>query len=165
MFTMVYGFHLDPSKNGLYESLPETSRPSREHFSKLLYQLQHSGYIRKTDDSVFFTKKGEERAFIRHAEQVVLKRKRDGFYRLIAFDVPEKRRFARDLMRAKLYEFECKKVQKSLYLTPYACEEEIEEIASILKMQSNVHVFVLKFLPQLRSLPRSWPRTEVKSRV
>lgn len=109
-----------------------------------------------------FTSKGERKALLRHMEQIKAPKKRDGLYRLIAFDVPEKMRAARDAMRQKLYEFECTKIQKSLYLTPYVCEKEIGEIADILKLQNHVNVFVLKSQPSLRSLSRSWKRTEVK---
>ena len=161
LFKLAYGFHVDPSKNGLYESLPSPSRPSRIEYSKLLYQLQRSGYIHKTDKKVSLTDKGEQRALLRSIEQIAPPKKRDGFHRLIAFDIPETMRSARDMMRQKLYEFECSKVQKSLYLTSYVCEEEIGEIVRILNLQRHVQIFVLKSSPQLRNLSRSTKKYEV----
>lgn len=163
LFRLVNGFHLDPSKNGLYESLPSSSRPSRIEYSKVLYQLQRIGYITKTDKKVSLTDKGEQRALLRSINGVAPPKKRDGYYRLIAFDIPEDMRSARDMMRSKLYEFKCSKIQKSLYLTPYVCEGEIEEIGRILNVQRHIQVFVLKSLPQLRNLSRSTKRTEVKN--
>lgn len=144
IFRLTNGFHLDPSKNGLYEVLPPESRPSRTKYSKVFNKLEHSGYIERKGETIILTDAGEEKALLRSMEKVEPPKKKDGFSRLIAFDVPEHMRSSRDAMRQKLYEFECMKVQKSLYLTPYVCEKEIEEIARILHLERYIQVFVIQ---------------------
>ena len=143
LFEFIYGFNPNPSKNGLYEFISEPSRPSRVTYSKTLYKLEQNGYIKRSGDVISLTDKGEEKALMRHLEHIVPPKKRDGFSRLIAFDIPEKMRSARDVMRQKLYDFECTKIQKSLYMSPYICEEEITEIARILKLQQHIRVFII----------------------
>lgn len=144
LFKLVYGFHLDPSKNGLFESLPPESRLTRNEYSKVLYKLELNGYITKKSSSILFTEKGEEKALLRSMGRIEPPKKRDGYSRLIAFDIPEKMRSARDAMRQKLYDFECIKIQKSLYLSQYVCEREIEEVARILKLKNHIQVFVIR---------------------
>lgn len=138
----IFGFSIDPTRNGLYESLPLEQRPSRETYSKILNQLERSGYIQRRSDRLKLRPKGKLKAQIRHIEQITLPKKHDGEYRLIAFDIPETMRHARDIIRSKLKAFQCTKIQKSLYMTPYICEKEIEEVCNILRI--NRYVTVLR---------------------
>ncbi len=143
LFSMIYGFNIAPSKQGLYESLPAHWRDDRTHYSKALYKLEQKGYIRRSNDKISFTDVGEEKALLRSLKHIDPPKKRDGYSRLIAFDVPEQQRTARDILRKKLYEFQCIKVQKSLYMTPFVCEEELEKMAMILKLQKHLQIFVI----------------------
>lgn len=58
----------------------------------------------------------------------------DRRYRLVIFDVPEKRRQTRDRLRYELREVGFLRIQDSAWLYPYACEEFI----SLLK--ANLHI-------------------------
>jgi len=49
----------------------------------------------------------------------------DGKWRLVMFDIPENRRRARNLFSAKLRELHLYRLQKSVWVCPYACKEEI----------------------------------------
>ena len=139
LYRLILGFHPDPSKNGLYESLPNP-RPSKSRYSKMLYTLEHGEYIKRKGDTVSLTSKGKKKGRMRSLETILLSKVTDGAHRLIAFDIPEKMRYARDIIRSKLKAFECQQLQKSLYLTPYACEEEIREISRILGIERYVSV-------------------------
>ena len=139
---LLYGFSGDYSKWGLYESLP-TKSLTRQDFSKRLYSLANNGYVTYVNNKVSFTSKGKEKAIVRKLSSIQLQKRRDGHSRIIAFDIPEKMRRARDIIRGKLKEFECVKIQKSLYQTPYVCEREIREVSSILKIEQYVYVLKL----------------------
>ena len=130
------------SKSKLYDSL-NAPRPSRIEYSKMLDSLSRNGYINKSEDAISITKKGIKKASTRFIENITLSKVKDGYPRLIAFDIPEKMRHARDVIRLKLKEFECVKIQKSLYQTPYVCEKEIDEICQILNIKKFVHVLKL----------------------
>jgi len=60
----------------------------------------------------------------------VLKRvkpERDGVWKLVIFDIPEKQKYVRVILRAKLKALQFKKWQNSIWISPFALDEEIEE--------------------------------------
>ncbi len=70
----------------------------------------------------------------------------DKLWRIIVFDIPEKKRNARDLLRRKIKEWECTKLQNSVFITPYPCDGELDELIQILDVQAYVHVMVVPTL-------------------
>jgi DNA-binding transcriptional regulator PaaX len=52
--------------------------------------------------------------------------KKDGVWKLVIFDIPEKQKYVRVVLRAKLKALHFKKWQNSIWLSPYALDEEIE---------------------------------------
>lgn len=116
-------------------------------FSQQLFRHKQRGDIRQNEDGNFvLDERGRERLLLESLAKIVFQNKKtDGSSRLIIFDIPETKRFARDTLREKLHEFECQQVQRSVYITPYVCENEIREIAKILGVSS--HVRVLKMSP------------------
>lgn len=52
----------------------------------------------------------------------------DGKWRLVSFDVPVDRNDARDALRALLVEFDFFPLQKSVWVSPFAAEEEFIEL-------------------------------------
>lgn len=53
----------------------------------------------------------------------------DKKWRIVLFDVPEKKRRARDILRDKLRELDFYEWQKSVFISPYPCLDEVEFIA------------------------------------
>lgn len=52
----------------------------------------------------------------------------DGRWRILFFDVPEKRKDARDAVRAYLRRWGFLQVQKSVWLTPWPCDEHVQAL-------------------------------------
>ena len=68
-------------------------------------------------------------AKITEAGKLLLVRKnptRDGKWKLVIFDVPEKHKKVRNILRAKLKQLHFKKWQNSIWASPYALDPEIE---------------------------------------
>ncbi len=51
---------------------------------------------------------------------------KDGVWKLVIFDIPEKQKKVRAVLRAKLKQLHFKKWQNSIYISPYALEADIE---------------------------------------
>jgi hypothetical protein len=66
----------------------------------------------------------------------------DGKWRLIFFDVPETRRGGRDNFRRILKSLKFYPLQKSVYLTPYSCQDEIEYLRSYFGLGNQVQILV-----------------------
>ena len=90
-----------------------------------------SGYIiakRKNHDLVIrLTEKGKIAAGWLQIDALKIKRPRkwDGKYRLVIFDISQLKRIYRDAFRGKLRELGFIRLQKSVWLHPFDCKDEI----------------------------------------
>ncbi len=53
--------------------------------------------------------------------------KKDGIWKLVIFDIPEKQKYVRVVLRAKLKALHFRKWQNSIWISPYALDQEIEK--------------------------------------
>lgn len=68
----------------------------------------------------------------------------DGQWRLLSFDIPEDNKPAREAFRRKLKELGFFHFQRSVFILPYECEKEINQITDYLNISSNVHLITAK---------------------
>lgn len=64
----------------------------------------------------------------------------DGKWRIIFFDIPNKLTFARNWLRGTLKRFGCEKMQKSVFITPMKCFEEVDLLRKYLKVENFVRI-------------------------
>lgn len=74
----------------------------------------------------------------RAARSAGAKRRWDNRYRMIIFDIPERRRSARERLRRLMSECGFLCIQKSVWLSPYDCEELIALIKAELRIGKDV---------------------------
>lgn len=107
-----------------------------------LQQRKLIGY-RELDDGqveIRLTKLGKEVVLRHNLEKIKLKKLKnwDRKWRLILFDIPHHIKRARDAFRRKLLDLECYPLQKSVFITPWPCVDEIDFIASIFDVRNHV---------------------------
>lgn len=61
----------------------------------------------------------------------------DKKWRIVIFDIPEKEKKAREALRQKLKDMDLIKLQDSVWITPYPCEDEIALIKSIFNLSDR----------------------------
>ena len=85
---------------------------------------------------VVLTEKGERRALRFDPERIFIKKplRWDGKWRMIIFDIPEKKRVFRTAVRARLVQFGFFRLQDSVWVFPYDCEE----IIAMLKTELSI---------------------------
>lgn len=66
----------------------------------------------------------------------------DYLWRMIIFDIPEEERSTRVRLRRTLQDSGFFQLQKSVFITPFACEKEVEELCELWQLQRCAHVFV-----------------------
>lgn len=94
--------------------------------SRALKRLRENGFVELLDDNdliLRLTDKGKEKALLAN-----LLREEDGWdgkYRIVAFDIPEKRRLARDLLRRKLKNWGFLPWQRSVWVTKKNCTKPL----------------------------------------
>jgi len=129
---------------------PRGRRYSKYHMREAIKRLEERAYIRvvKKNDELFMQLTPEGRQALKkiRIETLVISTplRWDGFWRFVAFDIPEEKRRARAMFRAKLYEFGFVKVQRSLFAYPYPCEKEVAAFAEYSGISSFVQCIVAK---------------------
>jgi DNA-binding transcriptional regulator PaaX len=64
----------------------------------------------------------------------------DGKWRIVVFDIPEKDRTFRGILREHLYVLDFYKLQNSVFVSPYPCEKPILELVDLYCCQRYVRV-------------------------
>ena len=59
-------------------------------------------------------------------------------WRLVLFDIPEKRKTAREALRATLRKLGFGEFQKSVFIYPYECQNELDYIIEFFKIRPYV---------------------------
>lgn len=106
----------------LYKAIPDSKIPYKEFYNNL-FRLFDQGLLSKNKiNGILLAKITEE-------GKIFLKRKfpeKDGVWKIVIFDIPEKHKKVRNILRAKLKELFFKKWQNSIWISPYALDKEIE---------------------------------------
>lgn len=68
--------------------------------------------------------------------------KKDGIWKIIIFDIPEKKRYIRTVLRSRLESLGFKKWQNSIWISPYAIDPSIEE--ELLELAKHYFVRLIK---------------------
>jgi DNA-binding transcriptional regulator PaaX len=123
-------------------------------FYNLLFRLSDLGLAKKEKIpgglNVNITKDGEK-LFMRHRPT------KDGVWKLVIFDIPEKQKKIRQILRAKLTALHFKKWQNSIWITPYALDEEIEEEMKMLADKFFVRLIKVKEINKTDDLEKLFP--------
>jgi len=107
-------------------------KPQKRKFTNAFNYLKKRGLIeiqRKGHDvCLALTKEGKKRAGKYQIDDLEIEKpkKWDKKWRVIIFDIPVASRMIRDAFRRKLKEFGFQPLQKSVWVYPYSCQEEIE---------------------------------------
>ena len=125
------------------DPLVPTKRDPESRLRESLQRLVKRGLVRKVGVGsaarYVLTKSGEREASIRsliHAAHQ--KQKWDGKWRVIIFDVWERRRAVRDKLRSLLIETGFVRLQDSVWVFPYPCEELVTYIRIELKLGTGL---------------------------
>lgn len=90
------------------------------------------------------TEKGKLRLLEYNFENISLKsKKRDGKWRLVIFDIPEKKKSSRDVFRRKLLQLGMVRVQDSVFASAYPCKDEVDFLSNFLLISNCVTLVVL----------------------
>ena len=99
----------------------------REFYNDRLvdWQEDKDGIIKMT-----ITEKGKRKVneFDPDKLEIAKPKKWDGKWRVVIYDIPHAKKSARDALRYKLYELGFKEWQKSVFIHPYECKDQIEFI-------------------------------------
>lgn len=107
-----------------------------------LYDYGDISWKEKSGDAceVVITKQGIKRAKLLDLDNLTVDKphKWDGKWRIVFFDIPEKKRKARNALREKLRDLGFCEMQKSVFVLPYECQDEINFVVSMFNIKPYV---------------------------
>ena len=113
----------------------DINRQSLNRSIKGLYQSKLVMEKRRADGSVslVLTPEGRRRAqFFRRGDIEIARPSRwDGQWRIVLFDIPEEKKSLRDIFRRHLQKIGFREFQKSVFIFPYECEQEIDSLVKL----------------------------------
>lgn len=113
-----------------------------------LYQSKLIDYKENSDGTVLMTltNSGKKKIVRFNLDTIEIKKTRywDRLWRLVIFDIPEEERQGRRALVAKLKELGFYPVQKSVFIHPFECKNEIDFITEIFNLRPHVRFFTVK---------------------
>jgi len=117
----------------------------RDYLKRAIHEFRHERLVdfqEKSDGTIriVLTKEGEQHTLEYNIDEMEIKKPAswDKKWRIVFFDIPEKRRRARDALRNKLRELGFCELQKSVFVHPYPCQDEIDFIVEFFEIRSCV---------------------------
>ena len=128
-------------------------RYRKTHVSQSLYRMYKTGDIEKIVENgkVYYrlTNRGQFKITRKFPILDLAKKKWDGKWRMVIFDVPGRKNWKRDRLREKLKQLGFGMWQKSVYITPHPISDDFYETLQIMGMISYTVVVEVKQLKGL----------------
>jgi len=139
-----------------YESLSQklrqldTQRNSdTKYLNRYLNRFKEQGLIRminkKGRDYYSLTEKGIKKLNNFRFKNNI-KQKWDGLWRVVIFDIPEDKKIVREALRRRLKYFSFFPLQKSVFVFPFDCEKEIDDLAEFFDVSEYLYTLLVKSL-------------------
>jgi len=97
--------------------------------------------------TIVLTEKGKLKALSYDFENMVIERGEwDKKWRFVIFDIPEKFKTGRDALRRKIKQLGFYELQKSVFVFPYKCDNEIEFIIEFFGIRKYVRYGTIDFI-------------------
>jgi len=132
--------------------LKEWKRIDRKKLDSEIRALYRSSLVRLKENpnktfAMILSEKGKLRALHYHfADTKMTGKKWDGKWRMVVFDIPEKLRKGRDALRSKLRQLGFYELQKSVFVFPHACKDEVDFLIEFFGLRRYVRYGVLEFI-------------------
>ncbi len=120
----------------------------KRNLSKLIYRLKRAGFVAVKEiegkRGVLITPRGAERILRIKMESEEKRKRTDGKWVMVVFDIPEKRRKIRDRLRSFLRSLGFRMFQKSIWISPYDVLEKVHKLAQGFSLEKSVKVFLIE---------------------
>lgn len=136
-----------PNAVQLFKYFNPKSTSDRLRIKRSVSRLEKVGFIKRKDgDGGLFmlTQKGRGRAMRYAIEQTRITSQKiwDKKWRLIMFDIPEDKKQARRGINFALKKLGCVQYQKSIFITPFPCEKEIDFVGECFGVRKYIRIIV-----------------------
>ena len=136
-----------PNAVQLFKYFKPKHAPERNRIKKSLSRLEKQGLIKRRgamDGYFVLTAKGKARAMRHQLETTKIKRQKkwDRKWRLVLFDIPQEKMKARQAINFALKKIGCVHYQKSVFITPFPCEKEVDFAGDVFGVRDHIKIIV-----------------------
>lgn len=138
-------------------------RYKRAQFMSALWYLRKKKYVEVmgqegTELKIKITAKGVEKMKRFDFDNLKLSKSNlwDQKWRIVIFDIPEKKKYARDVLRNKLVELGFYKLQNSVWTCPWDCIDEIVFIRKFLEIEPYVSIVLADAIDEEMKIRRKF---------
>ena len=122
------------------------NRSSFKRSIKNLYYIGMLKEVKNKDDtiSIILSEKGKKLAEVYNLDNIKISKpkKWDGNWRVVIFDVPERIKKVREALRMHLRNLGFYELQKSVFVCPFPCAEEINQIIDFYNISEHVRILM-----------------------
>ncbi len=139
----------------------EWKRIDQQSFERSLHSLRERKLLEEIclangTTVLRLTESGKKEAaychFLGSTMKIKRQKKWDKLWRLVLFDVPEKSRTFRDILRDHLKNIGFEELQKSVFIFPYPCEKEISYLVELYNATPHVRIITAQKIDNERAL-------------
>ena len=117
---------------------------------KTLYQNKMISMVENENGTInmIINDAGKKKTLVYNLDEIKINKSKtwDNLWRVIIFDIPEKYKPTREALRQKLRELNFYKLQKSIFVMPYECKNEIDFIIEVFQIRPWVRYIVAKHI-------------------
>ena len=111
---------------------------------QVIKRMQNSKLVEVKEEKgvpiIKITHKGKQKLLRYKIDEMVLESNWDGKWRLVIYDVQTGKRANSEMFRTMLNKLRFLKLQRSVYLTPFKCEDEIEYLRLLFEIGNEVQI-------------------------
>ncbi len=122
---------------------------NRKALNRAIKNLYHSKLVDIKEDkegliTLVLSEDGKKRALKYNLENIRISKMKewDNKWRIVLFDIPETRKKFREALRSHLKDMEFYEFQKSVFVHPYECKNEIDYLVEFYNIRSYVRLAV-----------------------
>lgn len=131
-----------PNAVQLFKYFKPKNAYERTRIKQSITHLEKQGFVKRRGEGFMLTTKGIKKATYYKIRSMRIARQKiwDKKWRLIMFDVPEKKKIARRAISHTLKELGCAQYQKSVFITPFPCEKEIDIVGDYFEVRKHIKI-------------------------
>ena len=139
---------------------------SKEKIARSLAYLKHKKLIEILEEKngkmkVRLTNRGKKRLAEYSLNTLEIKKPKlwDGKWRILMFDIPahpKRYNYARNALRNKVKELGFCQIQKSVWVYPYDCEEELLFVAEVFDVQNHIEIMTVEKILHEKSIKKKF---------
>lgn len=123
----------------------EWEKVNRQYLYRIIHEFKYERLVdwkEKEDGSIeiVLTEKGKKLALKFSFDEMSIKKpvSWDGKWRIVLYDIPEKKKKAREAFRKKIKELGFYELQKSVFVYPFPCKNEIDFVVEFFEIRNFV---------------------------